>query len=97
MDKKRLIAAAASFARLLDQLEQACQFGFWPALHQVVKILFRKRAPEEVNHVKILPPAITDLEAGQGRFTHIQAIAESYRTPQPGAAAFQIMNRMIYH
>ena len=77
-----------SFPRLLDQLEQAGNFGFRPGFHQIFKIPVRKPVPEVVNHIKILPPAITDLEAGQGVITHIQTITEFHETPQPGTAPF---------
>jgi hypothetical protein len=63
--KKSLTFYAAPFLSTLDQLEQTGNFGFRPASHQVFKILAREPALEEVNNVKKLPPAITDLEAGQ--------------------------------
>jgi hypothetical protein len=95
--KRRLIIDAASFLCLLDQLEQTGKFGFRPALNQVFKILLREPGPEVVNHVKILPPAVTDLEAGQGRIARIHTIAEFHGPSQSGAAPFHVMDRVIYH
>jgi hypothetical protein len=95
--KRRLIINAASFLCLFDQLEQTGKFGFRPALHKVFKIMLRKPVPEVVNHVKILPPAITDLEAGQGRIARIHTIAEFHGASQSGAAPFHVMDRVICH
>lgn len=95
--KSRLFIDAASFLRLLDQLKQTGNFGFWPAFQQIFKIPIRKLFFEVVHYVKILPPAITDLEAGQGVIAYIQTISEFNWPSKPGAAPFHVKILKFQH
>jgi len=72
--------------RLLDHLHESSYLCFRPRVQHPLKPIFGKMIPEILNDVERLPPAVYNLEAGLLRFA-AQAVAESDRTSQAGAAA----------
>lgn len=76
---------------LLDQVDQAGGFVGRGRTDQALEFGVGQLLFEIADHVKCLPPAVEDLEAGALIVAADAAVIEAYRMPQAGAAALPII------
>jgi hypothetical protein len=83
--------------RLLDQIQQAGHFVGRLRVAETGKFFRGEDLPEVALHIKLLPPAVEDLEAGALIRLTGPAIVKSDGMAQPGTAPFQMIEVIETH
>ena len=80
-----------TFFRLIDQFNQAVDFGLWLGHHQLIELVYRQMVLQVPHHIKMLPPAVQNFKAGLLMITTDFTIMKRYVVAQSRATPYQFI------